>query len=321
MKKTLITLLALAGVAGAANVTWIGAAGDGNWSTAGNWSKVDSTTGETKNEAPGAGDTVSISDATVTRTQTGGSDLGGDGDQAIKLTVSNGAVVYTDTNAVSSSYPNAVPRFRTTLTVDETSKLITSALFLYGENNIFGTVEVKNVFDPGASSVTVNFGESGIIKYQDGSMNGIEGNKRTLTLGAVLDTGILGGEDTTYTLVTRYLIQGDSGKDFNTAAWQSLTLAAGSITGTGGMQLTSATGNIVLNKQDPNDPNKWLGNKYTGESVLTASAADFGKYQIGADANGIYVQYVKSSVTIPEPATATLSLLALAGLAARRRRK
>ena len=51
---------------------------------------------------------------------------------------------------------------------------------------------------------------------------------------------------------------------------------------------------------------------------LEATAENYRKYLLGSDKNGVYVQYVKA---IPEPTTATLSLLALVGLAARRRRK
>ncbi len=44
-------------------------------------------------------------------------------------------------------------------------------------------------------------------------------------------------------------------------------------------------------------------------------------YTVSATATGLSVSYDTSSKAIPEPATASLSLLALAGLAARRRRK
>ena len=55
-------------------------------------------------------------------------------------------------------------------------------------------------------------------------------------------------------------------------------------------------------------------------NTLTATAEDYGKYFLSVDNKGVYVSYVKATNNIPEPATATLSLLALAGLCARRRR-
>ena len=53
------------------------------------------------------------------------------------------------------------------------------------------------------------------------------------------------------------------------------------------------------------------------DSLEALSTATAPSYFVTKDADGIKVSYV----TIPEPTTATLSLLALAGLAARRRRK
>ncbi|MBQ8899952.1 MAG: PEP-CTERM sorting domain-containing protein, partial [Akkermansia sp.] len=119
---------------------------------------------------------------------------------------------------------------------------------------------------------------------------------------------------------------GDSGNDFNPGAWQALTLAGGTMTDTNGLTLTSAReGNVTLHaweaaptEENPN-AGDYTGAIYTNDS-LEATAANYGKYLLGADKKGIYVQYVKADI-VPEPTTATLSLLALAGLAARRRRR
>ena len=299
MKKTLITLMTLAGVAVAANVSWVGTANDGNWETATNWSG---------NVVPSAGDKITISGATATVTF----DKNAKGDyynNETVLNVQNSAVVTLGTKAANASRPNANPIFRAQFNIDETSKVVADTPFLCGTNNIFGKLEVLNVCDP-AENCTINFGERGIITYASGSSNSVEGNDRTFTIGAVLNTGIL-SDDATYTLETRYLIQGIKGaNNFNPGWWDPLTLAGGRITGTNNLTLTSALdSNPVLTET----------NKYTTAS-LTATADDFGKYILGCNASGIYVQYVKSSV-VPEPTTATLSLLALAGLAARRRRK
>jgi hypothetical protein len=55
----------------------------------------------------------------------------------------------------------------------------------------------------------------------------------------------------------------------------------------------------------------------TAEGIQTETLASYNGNMNGNAA----LTYVVNTVMIPEPATATLSLLALAGLAARRRRK
>lgn len=69
-------------------------------------------------------------------------------------------------------------------------------------------------------------------------------------------------------------------------------------------------------------------NDNTGASaVFTNSEHDYASYGNVYDMSSlagndtVFSTYVKTMVVVPEPATATLSLLALAGLAARRRRK
>lgn len=299
MKKTIIALLALATIANAAEVTWTNAIGDGDWKNAGNWST---------NTVPKSGDTIIIDAANVTYADDTSNGNPPQYDTSTKWVIKNGSVVTLGTKGVSPN-ANANPRFDGAFDIDVTSS-VTSASFLKGESNIYGTLYVNNVFGPANGGATINFGESGKVQFMEGSMNGIEGNNRTLTLGAVLDTGIAAA-DAVYSVETRYLICGDSGDDFTLLKWQSLTVANGTMTGTNGLTLTSAReGDITFSGSL----------KYNTDS-LEASAENFGQYLIGCDTKGLYVQYVKSSVTIPEPATATLSLLALAGLAARRRRK
>ncbi len=59
---------------------------------------------------------------------------------------------------------------------------------------------------------------------------------------------------------------------------------------------------------------------YVQGEELTATAADLGKYTLVSESGKLYVEYVTGSGAIPEPATASLSLLGLAALAMRRRR-
>ena len=302
MKKTIITLLALAGVAAAADVTWTGAAGDGNWSNAENWSGL-----RDDSSVPVAGDKITVANGDTVSSDaydyaSGAANKWTDGNTVI--TVKNGSTL---TLGKPTSWRG--DRYDASFIIEEGSAVYVAKSFLQANNSIYGTLYIGGEFSPGASITSIDFGQNGSIQFLEGSNNRMEGNNRTLTLGAVLDTGV-NGAGATYTLETRYLIMGDSDGDFNPGAYGTLTLAGGNIMGTGDMVLTSAmTENPVL-----------TGNsKYTSGS-LTATVEDYGKYILGCDASGIYVQYVKADI-IPEPATATLSLLALAGLAARRRRK
>lgn len=284
MKKTIITLMALAGVACAAEVTWTGEGSDSRWGTAANWST---------NSVPTDGDTIIINDGSSVTWD--GTASGVKYNSNTSWSVTNGSSLTLSTKDPNSSNPSSNPRFDGSFYIDATSTVTTCATFLEGTSTILGTLYVGNLVDPSSSNAIINFGETGIIKYLDGSKNGIEGNNRTLTLGATLNTGIV-AEGANYTVEKRYLIAGDSGNDFSITLYQTLTLAGGTMT-------SAASGEALV-----------------AAKSLTSSVEDFGKYVLGNDNGGVYVQYVKSDVLIPEPATATLSLLALAGLCARRRR-
>ncbi len=158
------------------------------------------------------------------------------------------------------------------------------------------------------TDATINFGTNGFIEFVSGSKNKMEGDNHTLTLGAILDVGQEVGAATVYTLEKRYLIKGVEGGEFVPSSYNKITFAGGTVTGTNNAVLTNAGGNVEFAVNST---------AYT-TATLTATADDYGKYLLGADKNGVYVQYVKA---IPEPATATLSMLALVGLAVRRRRK
>ncbi len=290
MKKTIVALMALAGVATAGEVTWTGEGADSKWETADNWST---------NTVPTNGDTIIIND---------GSSVTWDGvaggvkyNDSTIWEVTNGSTLTLGTKGTNTEALTNNPRFDGQFYIDATSSVTTHASFLKGVNEIYGTLTINNMFAPATGNVTLNFGASGVVQFADGSRNGIEGNNRTFTLGAILDTGsIVEGSSYSYTLEKRYLIAGDNGNDFSTALYQSLTLAGGSIT-------SAADGEALVST-----------------TSLTASETDFGKYILSNDNGGVYVQYVKANlvtVPVPEPTTATLSLLALAGLAARRRRK
>ena len=294
--------MALAGIATAADVKWTGAAGDGNWGKPENWSGL-----REGSSVPVAGDTITIdngdsvsSDAYDYASGTGNKWTNG----STVITVKNGSTL---TLGKPTTWRG--DRYDANFNIEEACSVYVAKSFLGANNSIYGSLYIGGEFSPGSPTTSIDFGQNGFIQFMEGSNNRMEGNNRTLTLSAVLDTGV-NGAGATYTLETRYLIMGDSGGDFNPGQYQALTLAGGQITGTDNLVLTSAlTSNPVLTGN----------NKYTS-ATLTATADDFGKYILGCDTSGIYVQYVKADI-IPEPTTATLSLLALAGLAARRRRK
>lgn len=281
MKKSLFLLMSavLLGTASASTVSWTGGAGTENWTDAANWDT---------NTVPNNGDTINISGFSVSWEKNGGSIFG---NSSTIFNITDGAAVSLGSLTPSTAVPSRNPRFDGQFNVGEGSVLNVSALFMFGSSQIDGTVNVYNIFDPGANHSIV-FGVNGVINYMSGSMNGVEGNNRTTTISASLNTGVVTATSA-YGLEKRYLIAGAEEGNFSTNLYQAWTLAAGTITGTDGSALTAADGE------------------------LTATAGDFGKYHLGSDEKGVYIQYVAS---VPEPAAASLSLLGLAALMMRRRR-
>lgn len=267
------------GSASAATVSWNGGAGSTDWTNGGNWDS---------GSVPVAGDTINISGSSVNWNKTGGS-LFGSSSTVFNLT--NGATVTLGNTTATSSGPSSNPRFDGQFNVGEGCTLNVNSMFAYGSSRIEGTVNIYNVFDPGENH-SMSFGLNGVINYMSGSMNGVEGNDRTTTISASLNTGTVTATSA-YGLEKRYLIVGVEGGNFSTDIYQNWTLAVGTMTGSDGSELTSFEGD------------------------LTASAENFGKYQLGFDTGGVYVQYVG---VVPEPATASLSLLGLSVLMMRRRR-
>ena len=267
----------------AAEYTWTSTT-DTNWDTASNWEN---------SSAPGS----SFSNCTINITNGGKAIWSGTGtgqqSQSVTFNVKNNSTLQLGTKEPNGGYLTANPRFDGSFNIDYGSTVTICGGQFEGTSNIYGTMYVRNQIAPSTDNITLNFGQTGQIVYVDGSRNGIEGNNRTITLGAMVNTWVPTQSESGYEVVTRYLIAGDSGNDFSTALWQSLTLVGGQITDTSNNALTRST------------------------VALTATAEDLGKYYIVSDSKGIGISYV----VVPEPTTATLSLLALMGLAARRRRK
>ena len=86
------------------------------------------------------------------------------------------------------------------------------------------------------------------------------------------------------------------------------------------VQALAENGSVTLIQAVDNTNLTYTGN-YNGASASTYFANVGEGYQIVADGTHVAIQKTGSSPVVPEPTTGTLSLLALAGLMARRRRK
>ena len=80
------------------------------------------------------------------------------------------------------------------------------------------------------------------------------------------------------------------------------------------------TTNSILSNSDGSLRTFAVALTQTGDSTKAANLGVLNSSNIDTLASTAYMPFVRIIVSIPEPATATLSLLALAGLAARRRR-
>ncbi len=170
------------------------------------------------------------------------------------------------------------------LTIDENSSF-TIQNFGYAAGNDGGAVTVNNA-GTFTTTLSKNTGGSGYtLNLGETGVVNINSNGNhsfgLTALTATLPTGLASLTGTGVTTVTRQLVSLGSG--------------------------ASLTGNQTITITD---------NGFTAVDSLDELVA--GTYYLSNTADGISVTY---AVAVPEPATATLSLLALAGLAARRRRK
>lgn len=338
MKKTLITLLALAGAAAAAEYTYVGSNDD--WAeTANNWQNSDgnklATSGfiNANGGALTSGNSFIISNG---KTVKAGGNTGGFAGATVTVqsggtlkideagTVSGANVIVQGTLSVASNKTLGA----STITVEQGGKLIVDGFI-------------------GAATITLGKG-AGFTTDGDLKLNGTTFNvTEALTLGNIwLDNNGSTGS-ATFNL-------GDSGVlNFGTLAYRvgdadrtkwsgtytfSANCADGYLSGTGEITLFERTlctfkgftansgdittllddyfvGAITLNGET-------LQRSETAFDANALTAENVGQYTFYIDNNkNLKVQYAAYTQSIPEPTTATLSLLALAGLAARRRRK
>lgn len=165
-----------------------------------------------------------------------------------------------------------------------------------------------------SSSILTSIGTGSIVNFctngfiQLGSEANLQG--RALTLSASITLTTSADSDAHLKMVTRKLIGGHNiyYRDVTTAD-KAVDYTLSSVFETSGLTLTKY--DLATSKDAV-----WIRNGV----VVSADDLSAGDYRfVATESDGIGIQYWDNNV--PEPTTATLSLLALAGLAARRRRR
>lgn len=276
MKRTLIALLALGGIAGAADYTWNGGLkiDAAAWAEEGNWILAEGVTWNTAGSGPGTTGSNMWGPIVINTPGAVVSDVSLEGWQP-QISITNGASATLTMAKIQADHDIAsfVVGAGSSLTLHDNGPYkdglvtytIEDAASLTVIINTTGTVSADSVFNLGSYG-------SAIFRSSENRTLGGTGNTINATLAKAVE-GIAG--DTIY---TRKLI---------------------------GLE------NVVFNNMRYNFGEGW------DEVGSVDDITGFNQYAITSDASGIWVSYK----LVPEPATATLSLLALAGLAARRRRK
>ena len=285
MKKTFITLLALAGVA-SADYTWNGGSevNSSKWATAENWILGENDT--FKGNGPGMSSSDMWGNIYISNTS------GSVGDEGSFTLEGWSLDLYIGENTDLTF--QRIQKFQGGAYIDIVEGSSLSIYSYYGGNDGHAiTLNNKGTFTLGYSLRTqggdgfnMNLYDTGVVNLvaqNTGSMN----YAKVSSITAQLVSSAAGIE-------TRTLVNKDAGVSFDgTVTTYSFTDANG--------EMMTAVGSL--------------------EELALATAPS---YYVTQDNTGIHVSYVgvfASSDIVPEPATATLSLLALAGLAARRRRK
>lgn len=301
MKKTLIAILALGGLAMGETYTWTNETGNNKWGTAGNW--MVGSTGQAATAIPeytnnnadtyiiGDGYTVDVTNRSVGNLEAilivgDNVSLGG-----------NWAFIFQSVTIGSnftSTFTGDGIKWTTSMNATDSSSVANSltlnCAYEYGNDRILSTI--------GAGS-TIHLGIDGKITTKGGNI--AQGKKLVLTADVTLNQG-----HEKSTLVDRVLIAGNN-------IWYRDVTNENGVLDMDALTLTSIDGDTMKKYDFVKDTNA----SWTIDGTEAATTA--GAYRFYATMDGIGVQYY--TVAVPEPTTATLSLLALAGLAARRRRK
>lgn len=281
MKKTLITLIALAGIAHA-DFTWNGGSSITQelWQTESSWIISGSDSWPTAGSGPGtpnsnAWSLISVSGASGSITQLEGWKLA--------LALSNGADLTVGN----------VKKFQGGCSIDiDQSSTLTINSYSGGNDggsttlNNYGTFNLAYSKSQGGEGFYVNLGATGIMNLTSSNGNSYNAKIASLTATLTIDGGTASGVTASgHQILTRSLVSLGENMSFG-GTNTSLEMLSG----------------------------------IAGVDTLTAvddlSDAAVGSYMITKDENGYSVSYV-----VPEPAAASLSLLGLAALAMRRRRK
>lgn len=381
MKKSFITLLALAGTAAATEYDYIGTS-EKQWiETQENWqikgtettmgtghmaNNQNLTNNHTFNIANGEtakagsntggfkGATVNVSNKSTLQTSTANGLQ-----QVTKISVTGGSTLDIQSGAQVGN-DNTTPRIE--ITGNSTLKVggtVTQANVVLTDATVAvngGSLKVTNAGT--VKNTTFNVTDNGTLTFGgDVKMNNV-----SITTSGTVKVGLEAGDKATYwdnnPNVGRITFNlGDTGKvaygeirfktaEAGQAGWNgSLTLSANCSEGfLEGSELTVKTRDLVtftdlINNANYGSKEALLADYIKGGSITlngealdfssdafdskNLSASDVGKYTFVLTNSAIQLQYVayNSNQIIPEPATATLSLLALCGLAARRRRK
>ncbi len=330
MKKTLIALMALTGVAFAETYNYVG---NNDWTeNEYNW-KSDAETCPSENSGgwtdTGSGNKFVIGSGKIAKS--GGNMIFAN----TTLEIQNGGTLNT---VAATRFNNTTLEIQNggAMTVSDAAQFNGTTLEIQKGGTLTATAETKfnntsiNIADGGVFTSTTS---GGGIKLKDVTIN--TNSNVTLHRLTFNSDGNMG--NITFNL-------GNEGKISVTNTYKdtgytsSITLSAilqdGFLTGSGdiilgervlvdfGAQVTASYAlSTLLGVAQGGELTLKNGGKLTlgdfNASALTAG--DVGKYKLVMEGSALKVQY--AAYSIPEPTTATLSLLALAGLAARRRRK
>ena len=221
----------------------------------------------------------------------------------------------------------------TTLTLDDAAKAVAGNT---GYNTEGGKFTVALTLDVDALRTLLEAGQTkswgtNIINYvANGTDTGVTLNGGSTTASKITSSGLYArwGTDTAWNPTNGDDIRWDGGTDLATLDWDSIDYA-GLVYSFDKSSGTTVAFTLI------NDEGTAIVDSYVNASTLTSSSAGaaaltfdssvlssyyFNELKGEADMKALAGLAAKAA-PLPEPTTATLSLLALAGLAARRRRK